>query len=334
MDLVNTTALAARLDVGGSGSSGRRRGLVVAKATFRIHTDGTTSLDTQDPFPLFHPEAETLLGLLPRDDLPRNDGAFEVSLFGAAYAPGGVPVESMRVALSLGSVRKEIAVFGDRQWRGDGPGATISRPERFLRMPLTWQRAFGGTTDVLVDVDSPVEVAHPENPLGIGLDPATTAASLDEFLTCPAGYPRFERSRNLPNLEDPSAPITRWEDAPPPVCWGALPAGSALRGRSSSVLHQAHPDWVLERAPTAGERVSMVGMSPAGSIMFGMPALSVHLDYVLGDRSGSRELTPHALVLLPEEHRFYVVYRQPFQIDAPTGEQRAARLRIAKGEVK
>ncbi len=331
MDLVNTTPLAARLDVGGSGPSGRRRGLVVAKATFRIHAGGATSLDTQDPVPLFHPEAETAAGLLPRDDLPRNDSAFEVFQFGAAYAPGGVPVESMRVALSVGDVRREISVFGDRQWLGHGPGATISRPEPFVRMPLTWERAFGGTCDVLVDVDSPVEVAHPENPLGVGLDAAKTAAELDAFLSCPPGFPQFERSRRLPNLEAPGASIARWEDAPAPACWATIPPGSALRSRPGSVLYQAHPDWVLERAPASGEPVVMDGMSPAGRIEFEMPGLSVHLDYALGDRGGSRELTPHALVLLPEERRFYVVYRHPFEVDAPSGEERVARLRIEGG---
>jgi hypothetical protein len=37
------------------------------------------------------------------------------------------------------------------------------------------------------------------------------------------------------------------------------------------------------------------------------------------------------MVMLPEERRFYLVYRLPFQIEAPTGEERMGRLTIKKG---
>ncbi len=349
MELVNQTALAARLDIGRTNGAGRRCGLLVAKATFRIDDDGSTPLETQDPHPLFGAGETSALGDLPRDDLPRNDHAFEVALLGSAYAPTGSPVGRRRVGLSVGAARQEIVVIGDREWISSGDDARISEPEPFTRMALTWARAFGGRTDVDVDVDSPVEIEHATNPLGVGFDPAGQARELDAFLSCPPGFPRFARARRLPNLERPDALIDHWSDAPKPACFAPVPPGSALhlerlitadhiaagkvdesvgRAIKAAELLQAHPDWVLERAPEAGAPVVIDGMSPMGRIAFAFPKLTVHLDYVLGARTGTKQLRAHALLLLPEEMRFTVVYRLPFEVDAPNGEERGARLRI------
>jgi hypothetical protein len=54
-------------------------------------------------------------------------------------------------------------------------------------------------------------------------------------------------------------------------------------------------------------------------------------DYVLGGRSGTRELVPQLLMLLPEARRFYLVYRASFTMEVQPEIERAFRLRLAEG---
>ena len=57
----------------------------------------------------------------------------DVLLNGAAYAPGGRPVERIAVGLQVGAWRKSFAVWGNREWRGAGVGYAPSAPEPFDR---------------------------------------------------------------------------------------------------------------------------------------------------------------------------------------------------------
>src|SRR5688572_26921483 len=137
MELTNATALAARIDVGSPLPNGNRRGMLVAKATYRFDAGGRVTLDDQDPYPIFLSDVLHPQGPLPRDDMPRLDDAFEVSLLGHAHAGGK---RHVRVSLSVGDLTRAIDVFGDRVWVGTGEGARISDPEPFDKMPLTWSR--------------------------------------------------------------------------------------------------------------------------------------------------------------------------------------------------
>jgi len=345
VDLQNATPLAAELNIGAPLPSGRRRGMIVTKATFRYDASGNAQLDAESPYPMFRKDEETPLGLLPRDDLPRLDTVFEVALLGSARATQG-RVEHLRVAMTVGTRRREIDVFGERRFVGDGPSAAISRPQPFTAMPLSWSRAFGGKRDVEVDEDSPVAVSFADNPLGIGFDPALEAKKLDDFLGCPPGYPRFDPSRTLPNLERPEQRIDAWADAPEPVSWAPLPLDLGLHSKRSYRLieepgsplraelvearfHRAHPDWVLAEPPAAGTPIVLENIAGEGRLQLQLPALEVHFDYVLGARSGSKQLRPQMLVLLPDERRFYLVHRLPFEVEEPDGSERSARIRIA-----
>lgn len=293
-------------------------------------------------------ERETDLGLLPRDDLPRRDDVFEVALLGTAYAPRGRPVERMTVALSVGEERRELAVSGDRRWETDGGEQRIGPATPFVRMPLTYDRAFGGRVEVEVDRESFVEVSDLRNRRGRGFDPGPPAKGLAEMLRCPAGYPRYDEIRLLPNVEDPAAPIRAWEDAPDPASWTPVPMDSAIHAArsvtppaagapgtmpsmeiSDAVYHRAHPTWIIAR-PKHGSLVTMTGLAPDRDVIsFHLPAIHIFADYTTGVRTGTRELAPQLLMLLPEEARFYLVFRHAFTFEYPSAE-RSMRLRIAE----
>lgn len=346
MELVNRTPLDADATVStGLDPDGPRIGMLVAKATYAFE-DGAVELDTQDPYPLFEKDEETELGLLPGDRLPRRDPAFEVVLLGAAHAPGGEPVPAMTVRLAVGDRSRSMAVFGDRWWDENG---RPTEPEPFARMPLDWERAFGGTAEAWFDQNTPLDVQDPMNRLGRGFDAAARARELAEALEAPESFPRLRRrQRPLPNLESPEARISSPTDAPDPECWATVPMDIGFsqirtlrelqehgeirdqRRADVRVYHRAHPYWVME-LPREGAPVELRGLSPEGTTRFPLPSVRVLADYVVGDRTGTRELRPHLLALLPEEDRFYLVFREAFSLEVEPSTERSFRLRLEEG---
>mgnify|MGYP001360616789 CR=1 FL=1 len=351
MELINTTALPAALNVVKPEGSDARVALVTAKATFRYDKTGRVSHDSEDPFPLYPADEATPLGLLPRDDLPRMDEAFEVILLGEALAPQARPVTAMKVALSVGSERRELIVAGDRVWhRRKDP---MPKPATFSRMPLTRERAFGGSAEVLIDVESPVDITYPHNPEGRGFDPGPTAEQLGKHLRCPSGFPKYEAARQLPNIEDPAELIQRWEDTPKPAGWSTIPMSTLQQVERALVVpdsdfdkvavgdsdpayvdprlyHRAHPSWVV-RTPPPGAEVRMEGIAEHERVSFPLPKLSVWADWLVGADGGAFELRPQLMVILANQDRFYIVYRWASWIPFRKGDERCVRLRTEEG---
>ena len=347
MQLVNQTAVPCTLQVSNLDRTAHRFGFLTAKATFSTGETGAVELDTQAPFPLFQKDLETEWGLLPSDMVPRRDHVFEVIVLGAAHGRGRT---SQTVELAVGEWRRQLLVTGDRHWIRSGQRNLISSPEPFDVMPLKWDRAFGGTVPCWLDSESAMDLEHQLNKYGRGFDAEKLARDLGQAWKAPAGFPRLapDHRRALPNLEDPSLPIRRWEDEPRPYCWATVPTdigthmqraidhmqatGSALSEQQmlEMVFHRAHPDWIIP-APPPGAPVTVKGMTPEGTWSFSLPRLRVLADYELGVRTGTRALEPHMLVLLADQKRFYVVYRHFFTLERAAGVQRSFRLRLEEG---
>jgi hypothetical protein len=110
-------------------------------------------------------------------------------------------------------------------------------------------------------------------------------------------------------------------------------AAASARGDSDPDrwLYRAHPDWIIER-PLPGAVVAMENLLPdARQVQFALPQIRVVADYTLSGRTGQRDLIPQLLLLLPEEKRFYLVYRLPFNFDPNDAKERAFRLRVEQG---
>ncbi|NJD11741.1 MAG: DUF2169 domain-containing protein [Gemmatimonadetes bacterium] len=346
MQLINTTPVPTKLAIYAP-PAGLRTAIFTAKATFRVSDAGEVTLDREEPLPVLDADEPTELGLLPSDALPRCDAAFEVMLLGKAYAPNGVPTPYLMVSLAVGAIERRLAVLGDRRWEGEGPGARISAPQPFVCMPLTWTRAFGGRKEVLIDVESPIEVVEANNPDGKGFDHIGQGRQAAAVFKPPAPFPQFDTVRELPNLEDPLHPILGWDDRPLPACWAPTPLHYGMlyerlrRARqahpdqpvtmgSPEIMHRAHPDWTIE-LPPARTPVRLLGATPNGAFGFVIPALRMLIDVRAGDHQHELELVPRALVLLPEQRRFYLVYRQYTTFEYQADQVRAARVRAGPG---
>jgi hypothetical protein len=248
----------------------------------------------------------------------------------------------MRVSLAVGSITREIEVFGDRGWVDK---QRFSQPVAFSEMPLTYDRAFGGSCAVQIDASTTIQLFDRMNRFGRGYDAEGEAKDFCLSLRAPRGYPVLnEKIRLLPNLEDPRQRIQCWQDAPPPTCWATMPMEIGFRAKWSldqvkagrtptaqetvnRAYHRAHPDWIIPVPPPA-TRIVMIGLTPSQLLRFNLPCQRPVVDILRGSDVLAQPLVPQMLVLLPEQMRFYIVYRTVLLLDCAKGEERSARVRI------
>ena len=141
-------------------------------------------------------------------------------------------------------------------------------------------------------------------------------------------------------------------DTPEPACWATVPLDSGIHAMrvfdlpengqipedyfstlapSRRAFHRAHPDWIVPH-PREEAAIDLSNLHPRRpSLGFQLPRLRVCVDYTLGERGGTRELTPQMLVLLPEHERFYLVYRHMFHTQYEPDTERSMRLRHDEG---
>jgi hypothetical protein len=299
--------------------------------------------------PLLPADVETPVGVLPSDATEYAHHGIEVIVNGAAYAPGGQPVPEMNVSLTIGSDVHEAAVTGDRVWARRGADATPSDPIPFTRMPLTYERAFGGTSEVWFDEHTAVPVPYAANPRGRGFDPEPMALATAREWCAPAGFPRFDPARPLPNLEGVHERVVRWEDAPRPWCWStrpsdvlgpvSVPSVDATQPQdpnaipplpnevSIALAMRCHPS-LLQRESLAGKPITLRGMTPDGVMGFYAPTGGVVIDYEIDGRRGTQPLRLRRVVVLPEERRIALTYELVFRFAFGEDGERSVRVRV------
>ena len=253
------------------------------------------------------PAVTPALGASPLDPgMPKPRG--EVVVIGDAVAPGARPVTQMAVEISVGPVRKALAVFGDRHWELTDDGPVFTTPAPFERMPVVWERAFGGP-------------GFAENPAGAGFG---ARAALAEG-----------RPARLPNIEDPASPILSVEHTPRPVGFAPIDVMAPARQRYAGTYDEAwlrrhHPghavdfDWTFyhsaapdQRAPgffTGNEPIRILGMhAEHPEIGSRLPGMRVRA-FLNRDEGGGPALTEtpmrcETVVLFPGPLKGVVIYR-------------------------
>ncbi|MDI3291754.1 DUF2169 domain-containing protein [Polyangium sp. 15x6] len=133
------------------------------------------------------------------------------------------------VQFAIGNEVRRLAVFGNRHWDTSLLGGLVaSEPAAFHSIPMSFERAFGGSyilpPGLLPGTDLPHpggEVSYPLNEHGIGFYPDKNAA-----VDAP-----------LPNLELADQLLKQWNDQPEPGCFAPCPDLVALRLRHVGVDH-------------------------------------------------------------------------------------------------
>lgn len=204
----------------------------------------------------------------------------EVMLCGAAHA--SKPVESMHVRLQCGQVDKRLRVIGDRRWdRTWSRTVCVHAPKPFITMPLTLERAYGGTEH--------------DNPLGCGYLPPLS------WLQVQAG--------KMPNIEYPDRPVVPGRSVQPYAAFAPQQLAHAKRKREASGTYDQR--WLAEDFPglprdfdfsmynlapldqqfrgriAGGEAYRLEGMHPTESVIAGsLPSMRARA-FVLAQGQGT-----------------------------------------------
>lgn len=287
--------------------SGEKSWVVVVKGTWRVLPDGSTEPSAAPCPPLYTAEHFGEPGsssIRCEADLIPSKPSTDVTLNAVAWAPSGRPVREITARMRVGSLEKRLRVVGDRHWERDLAGRLrMSDPVAFERMPVVYERAFGGWDRT--DPDPSEQRLFPGNPIGAGF--ATRAEHLD-------GKP-------LPNVEVPDRPIASWDDRPPPGGFGALAsyweprapcAGSyddvwmkdkfpLLPDDFDPLFYQCAPlDQRARGYLLGGEEVELENITESGSLRFVLPRVDLTFRTWFGRARRDHVATLQSVVIEPD----------------------------------
>lgn len=263
--------------------------------------------------------------------------ATDVVLVGHAY-PDRSGATWVDVGLQVGPVQKIVRVFGDRWWYGGMGAVGISDPQPLEKIPLVYERAFGGWDRTSTD---PAEHTFDRrNPVGVGFhDPK---------------HGRFVEGLPLPNLESPYRPITAFSDAPPPAGFGFVGPAWAPRVGLAGTYDQAWLDGRMPLLPTDFDRrfynaapadqvapgylrgdepVRVANASPRGSLSFRLPGMPPpQCGVVLRDgKVQAQHAQLDTVIVDTDEDRVLLLWRAAFLLPRRIHEVRSVRVRPQPG---
>lgn len=203
--------------------------------------------------------------------------ATDVVMLGYACATRPNTTE-LRVGIRIGPLTKLVRVVGDRFLARRGGAVSVTEPRPFERIPLVYERAFGGW-----DRRSPDEQQHrcdPRNPVGVGF----RLAALD-----------VDDQTALPNIEYEDQPLRSYGDTPDPAGFGFLAPNWQPRAVFAGTYDAA---WDAQRKPLlpldfdrrffnaaspgliapgylrGDESVVVIGASTHGRVAFDLPGVA------------------------------------------------------------
>lgn len=296
--------------------NGAETWVVAVKATFMINHDGSTTLADQPAAVCMAPQYRgdpLKSSLLYDSDLVHTKPGTDVILHGHAYAPSEKQALWVQVEMQVGSLIKRLQVFGNRYWEKSLFGLKMTPPEPFAKLPLIYERAFGGADEA---ASTPTQrFLEERNPVGLGF--AIKAEHLID--------------QRVANIEDPAHLITSWKQRPQPVGFGPI-ARHWLPRRQFAGTYDAQ--WEKTRQPllpkdfderfyycappdqqvtgylTGGEPVVLYHLSPSGLLRFQIPSQSSpRFKTWLGNNIVEHEAKLHTVILEPDVPQVSLVWQ-------------------------
>lgn len=288
--------------------------LVAVKGTYSINVDGSTTLaENQTPI-CMAPEFTGAPGkssLLYESDLIHTKPSTDVILHGHAYAPNRRPNASVDVTMKVGKISKTLRVFGERTWQNAVIGLKMTEPKPFLKMPLVYERAFGG-----VDQKSESSNKHgweKRNPVGTGFGMQAEHVA----------------GQMLPNVEYPEELISSWKHRPRPAGFGPIARDWSPRVELAGTYDEK---WQQERHPLlpsdfserfyhcapqdqqtpdylkGGESVELQNLSPGGLLRFKLPRVWLAFQTSFGKENVAHHAKLHTVIIEPDFPRVIMVW--------------------------
>lgn len=318
MELVNKTTMQAGWTLGFE-PDGRELFVVAVKGTFNLPFKGEEAVLAEKQVPLTESDQFTgepgLSATLYESDYAHRKPMCDVVLNGSAYGPGGSPATRVKVSLQVGSMKKSFEVVGDRVWeQGWLFGVKPSKPIPFTRLPITYDRAFGGADK---DKKKPAAVeTYTKNPIGVGYYPLAKKKIL-------IGKP-------LPTTCETGNVVIRTKGKYDPMSFGFIGRNCPPRPFFAGTYDQT---WLDNRAPfwpenfdyryfqaappdqqiphpTGGEQVVLENLTPQGKTTFHLPNVDLPI-LVLPYKGKEQELTPviDTILFEPDKQRFMLTWR-------------------------
>jgi hypothetical protein len=218
------------------------------------------------------------------------------------------------VALRVAALQKSARVSGDRVWFRVAGGVSATRPVEIEKVPLQYERAFGGWDRTQEDPSR--HRCEPRNPVGVGFRPSK----------------KFAEGLHLPNVEDVQHAIRAFGDSALPTGFGFISPHWQPRAPLAGTYDER---WQDERAPllpkdfdrrhlnaaspgliAAGylrgdEPVSAIGVTATGGITFALPGVPPPCARV-ALRSGEDQRMDTVLdtvIIEPDEPRVMLLWR-------------------------
>jgi hypothetical protein len=306
--------------------------LVAVKGTFDIQPDGSTRVADQQAEVQLAPEYSGEPGkssLLYDSDLPRTKVTTDIIVNGHAYAPRGEPATSVTVSFRVRDVVKSLRVTGDRVWKGFGFLVWRSPCRPFIKMPITYERAFGG-----MDLRSKNPKRHkwdPRNPVGTGFvrarshligqrAPNIHVSGLNSFFGFrkppPAGFGVIA-GHWKPRVKLAGTCDTKWQTERAPL----LPEDFDDR-----FYQCAPPDQQTARFLIGGEAVYLRNLTLGGSLGFKLPRVVLGFETDFGGESVSHRANLHTVILEPDIPRVMLVWHTALQCHPRVTKLRRTRI--------
>jgi hypothetical protein len=295
---------------------GRDVWVVAVKGTFEIKPDGTTvAADEQEPVkqsPIHFGDPLTS-SLKYECDLDYTKPTTDVLLHGHAYAPKGKPTIGVEVSMKVASINKSLRVTGDRSWQEGVLGLRLSEPEPFLKIPLVYERSYGGAD--LTSENPKKRGWEPRNPVGRGYSAGSSPS----------------QGQMAPNIEAKSSSFIR---APRPAGFGPIARHWAPRAQFAGTYDAA---WEQRRYPLlpkdfderffqcapedqqtpqylrGNEEVELKNLNPEGELKFRLPKVALSLVTKLAGEEIRHRPKLYTVIIKPDVPRVILVWHDSVQ---------------------
>jgi hypothetical protein len=322
LQLSNTSPFAARI-FGLPDQEGVDTMYVVVKATFRLVSGGVV-IEEDEPKPVVLADeywgepGESSLKYASEVHLLKQ--GTDVMVVGQACAPGDKPVTHVDVSVGIADRMKHARVQGDRYWTEGLGGMRPSKPKPFVRMPVVYERAYGGRH--VLDVEKGTLVEEPRNPVGCGFLGKRSGKQL-------LGHP-------VPSVEDLQRPIGLLGERSVPVGFGAIaPWWEPRRSRvgtydeawketqapylprdfDARFFNVATEELVVPRGLVGGEAVAVLGFHPQGMLRFDLPRCELAITATVAGQRVGLLAKIETVVLEPTDQRFAMSWRAALPVD-------------------
>ncbi len=289
---------------------GRVHWLVGVKATYRFDAEGRVELaqDQQEALTTPLHRGEPGLSSLRYDaDVEAPKPTTDVVLNATAYAPNGMPSSDFLAALRVGDVQKALRIRGDRVWERGPLGLRASRARPLSRLPIEYERAFGG-----YDRHDPDPGKHRidlRNPVGRGIevDPQQRLGQPLANLEYPDGKPESAGPAGFGPIDHHWSPRREWQGTYD-ATWVRERRPLLARDWDARALCCAPPDQRPARLLTGGETVELIHLTPQGRLRFALPRVHLGFSTHIDGRVEEHRPRLSSVIIEPDDWRLMLVW--------------------------